>query len=284
MAPSMWLFPIKVWYDLRFYAGVALRGKGIALLPLLATIVFLAFVWTVSSSVSAWRVMQDPELNEIVDRIPELHIRNGTVSSPVEQPWVWESVDSNGKQVFMGLDTTGQISHLPDDVDMGILVTEHQLEVLQQSGRHQITDLGEVEEFDLDSDIAWDWIILITGVGIPFLAGLSAVWTLVVRLVLALAVGGLITAATADKGVSYAGGVRVAVLGMIPPMVLFGLLEATGLLTGWWLLVWLVFLAACAIWWGLAVVGIRADTGGDDVGTAGGPGSGADTEWAPPTS
>lgn len=282
MAPSIWLFPLKVWYDRHFYAGIAKRGKGIAILPLLATAVFLAFVWGVSTGLTTWLQLQEPAVAEIVDQIPELRIRNGSVTSPVEQPWVLEETDELGRRVFVGLDTTGQINALPEDVDMGILVTEHQIEVLQQDGRHQTTNVSEFEGFELNPEIAWSWITAFFSIGIPVAASLSAVWTVIVRLVIALMVGGLITAATSDRGVDYTGGLRVAILGMVPSMVLFGLIEATGLLSAWWLIAWLLSLAACAIWWALAVVGIRGDDGRGQAGTLAEHGDHLASEWAPP--
>ncbi|MFT7522148.1 MAG: hypothetical protein ACI9MC_004300 [Kiritimatiellia bacterium] len=264
---SVWLSFVWCWFDRRFYDEQARFGRGLGFLPLLAISVALSVVSTAATGWSYYSAVTAPEVANMIDSMPDVQIRDGVVSSTAEQPLVWE-IEEDGERLIMVLDTTGQYSDFPPGVTRGLMLLKTEAHVLR-SGRRDIHDLSEIDELDVTAPVVWEWITFIGAAGIPILGAMQVCLTLVVRLVIAMAVGALIMGLGTSHNVGWTGGVRVAMYGMFPAMILFGSISTTGVFSGFWVGWWFVSLALSAPFWILGVMSLGStQTDDDDVGRA----------------
>ena len=136
--------------QLDFYKEIASQSIGRSLLYLL----FLTFLVQVVISVrfitmakqgihtfSQTVVQRLPEL--FPQGIPEIQLEDGTVTSPVKQPFIIEQ-----KDFTFVLDTTGEISTL-DAYKNGFLITKNKLIVKAQKNQNAATEINEYNLADM---------------------------------------------------------------------------------------------------------------------------------------
>ena len=279
---SIWAFPLFTWFSPGFYADIGLRGRGVGVVPLLGIAVFAGLIAAAGLVIGVSMELNDPDTLAFIEELPPFRIDDGVVSSPVAQPWLLDVEDPDGDRVFLGLDTTGTVVDIPGDVVNGVLLTRDEVIMVRPGRGTQITPLADVDEFVFEgSETVWSWATWFVVLGAPLWGILAGLWTFVVRLLLTLATGAVLQQLGKAHGLDFAGGMRIAALGMFPPVVLFGLLDLTGLIDGFWLLTWFVFLLLAAPFWALAVWSLGQDEGGVS-GPSGGGSDGREDPWAAP--
>ena len=168
-----------------FYRAVARNWGGIGLLYLL-----LLFTLTWIPVLAKWQIgfqrTVGTEFAKIANKIPEVTLKNGQISSPVEQPY--EVKDENGKLIFI-LDTTGKIKNLDQTPAMMLLTKTHFHQ--RDQARIQITDLSQLPDIDFSADVVKDWLDIIgTWMGValfPFVMIGSLIRALIIMLIASVA-------------------------------------------------------------------------------------------------
>jgi hypothetical protein len=233
------------------YRDAASRSVGSAFGYLAVLIAIAAAVTALVSQVRVGQAVAMFKAQRLWEAyLPEIRLTDGTVSSPVEQPFVRE-LDGT----VLILDTTGQTTELDPQYEQGLLITEREIVlrrgrgVTQETRRYTLDRLPDLvlnqataERF-LDQVKAWTWVV----VGLGMLIWL---WIAKPVQVLVWSLLGVVVNAVAKRRLSYRAIFNVGVLALTVPLV-FGLVR-TGF--GWispWL--WWLSLGLCAAYvvWGV---------------------------------
>jgi len=221
------------------YRDVARNWRGIGALYLL---LLLAVTWAavmVKLHISVTTSARD-EFPKFANDIPPITMKDGVVSSPVDQPY--EIKDKDTGRVLAVLDTTGTVNSL-DDTPAQVLLTQNKLHY-RKSNRNQTetTDLSQVKSFYLDRERVVSWVNtgakwLAPGLYIPAVLG-----SLAFRLVQALIYGaiGLALASMFDVRLSFAAAMRLAVIAVTPVILLDTIFSLTGIDIPFWTLLGIV--------------------------------------------
>ena len=193
-----------------FYRDVARNWGGIGFLYLLLLFT-LTWIPVLAKMQLVFQKSVREELPKVANKLPDITIKAGKVSSPVAQPF--EIKDEQGKTVFV-LDTTGKINTL-DQTPAMILITENKLHSRDQQ-KIQIHDLSQFPDFEFTADWVKSWVDFLgawLGVGLfPFVMIGSLIRALIIMMIASLA--GLIFNAIFSANGSYAGLLRFAAVGM----------------------------------------------------------------------
>ena len=193
-----------------FYRDVARNWGGIGFLYLLLLFTLTWIPSLVKLHLNAQKFAQ-VDFPQFANKLPDITIKNGKISSPVEQPL--EIKDDQGKIVFV-LDTTGKINSLEQTPAM-ILLTETKMHQRDQ-GRIQIHDLRQFPDFEFTAVWLQGWIDTIctwlaVGLFPIFMIG-SLIRALIIMLIASLV--GLIFNAVFNAAVTYGGLLRFAAVGL----------------------------------------------------------------------
>lgn len=275
-------FPIFAWFDLIFYGEQGRASRGIGLVPLTVMATLMALVYGLGLGWSYWSFVSHEDTQAVIAQVPEFSIRDGRASSPVEQPWERIIDDGDSLQtIYFGIDTTGAITEIPDEHDGGILLTRTAFIVHNADGRKQQLELQDLSNFEMGPEEAASWLSFIGWVGIPVLAAASLAWTVLVRLTLMLTVGAVLMAIGRQWDLTLAGGMRLAMLGMVPTMFVFLALDLTGWIDPIWTVTWFGCLFFSAVWWTLGLLGVQRHTVAEASGPVDSVPDGA-SPWQPP--
>ena len=133
-------------------------------------LILLFFVALISSAVYYFYFKSG--MNTLVTwsqkHLPEISIRDGVVTSPVEQPYT-----SFEEDFMFVLDTTGTVKYFEPQVVNGVLVMKDRIRIRRPGMETQDVDLKWVKELDLNVQIIETWKNKITPLIIPFVFVLS---------------------------------------------------------------------------------------------------------------
>jgi uncharacterized protein DUF1189 len=234
------LNPLRALYSRSFYRSVANDWRGTGFLYLF---VLLLAVWVclgLRLGIFVVRLNADPKFNHFVRQVPPIVIHKGVVAVDAPQPYRLENPEEDA---YIGIDTTGQVTALPEDVTVGMLLTRDRL-ILKQEWETKVWDLSWIEHYELNERRIRAWIKLL-----PWLVGIAMpVIEFVYRILIALVLAGLgtLVATVAKVEVGSRAFVRLACVAMTASIVLSSL-------------VWLLKPAAASSWawwplWGLVNV------------------------------
>lgn len=241
----------RMWrsaYSAHAYREVATDRVG-SLIGYLAVLIGIATVFmTITTHLRTNRMLDEltPWLKESV---PELRITDGTLSSPVTQPYVWEHEDFG----FV-LDTTGATTELDPIYERGVLLTSTELLYRQSVGQTRRYDLSDVPDLVLN-DATWDrwlasvrsWLWIVVGVA-------TLLWLWLAKLIQALlwALIGLLAASLTKRPLRYGALFNLAIYAMSVPLAFDVLSRVLGWYGGGAVLVSLALYAGY-VGWGIFV-------------------------------
>jgi Protein of unknown function (DUF1189) len=194
-----------------FYRDVARNWGGIGILYVLLLFTLAWMPELVKMQLGVRKFAQE-DFPKFAENMPDITIKNGKISSPVEQPL--EIKDERGNVVFV-LDTTGKIKTL-DQTPAKILVTETKIHQRDEFGNIQIHDLGQFPDFEftrawlqgwMDFIGTWLWVAVF-----PIVMMGSLIRALILMLFVSLS--GPIFNTVFDARVSYGGLLRFGAVGM----------------------------------------------------------------------
>jgi hypothetical protein len=225
-------FSPRLWRD----AAQRWGGIGFWFLFLLVVVSWVPTLVGWSSSYSKFLRNEAPKLTS---QVPPITISNGVASSPVPQPHTIYDT-TTGKPLIV-IDTTGATTQPPANAP-SMLLTQNAL--IQREGPYRLKthDLSQVQSFYIDSQKAAEYMeqgkTLLWVLVLPLFIFLTLIWRLVYMLIL----GGIGTAIARGPGgqLTFAGGMRLAAISMVPMILLDTLLCPMGWSPGcWWsLLEW----------------------------------------------
>jgi hypothetical protein len=234
-----------------FYYDVARHWGGIGLLYLLLLFT-LTWIPTLVKMQIGFGTFVNEEFPKVAEAMPPITLKNGRVSSPVEQPYTITDPQT-GKVMFV-LDTTGKINTL-EQTEALFLLTETRLHQRdERQGRIQIHDLRQFPDMTITKEKIQGWLATIgnwLGVGVfPFALIGSLIRALVLMLLAALL--GLIANAVVGAGLGFGALMRLAAVGMTASVYLDTALGLAGVPVPFW------FLIALALTTAYVAFGVKA--------------------------
>ncbi|MBX9569726.1 MAG: DUF1189 domain-containing protein [Candidatus Obscuribacterales bacterium] len=216
MEYSIYQAPIYSFYSKDFYRSVGRNGKGTGFLYLSA--LFFA-CWTaiiIAMYVHMVVLIEAPVVTELVQKLPDMTFRNGSMS--INKPSPYEMEVSGKKIVF---DTSGKYKAVEEIEGADALITEEKISFSEQGWREPTTFKGLVTDYTLKAaDIKpflKDISLKIAGIG--FVLGLPVFFG---HLFLALIYAGVAMIVNSKPGFETA--LRMAISAMTPGILLSTLL------------------------------------------------------------
>jgi len=232
------------------YRDMGRHWPGIGLRLLLLV---LAITWTlegVKLHRGAVHFARD-EFPGVVQDFPPITIKDGIVSSPVQQPY--EIRDHESGKLFAVVDTTGKISSL-DDTEAMILLTETKLHYRENNGNGQtkIQDLKQIKNFYIDKAVATSWVDWGARWAAAVLIPIAFIASFLYRLVQGIiyAAIGLIWNGAFNAKLSFAALMRLSFAAVTPVILLSTVLDLLNINVPLWPL---ICLALAMVYLGVAV-------------------------------
>ena len=231
------------FYSAELYRDVAREWKGVGLGYLFLVMALLQLPMAVKIHVGFSRWVEIGA-SEIVDKVPQIHIRHGEVSTNVETPYyILEPTDPasrvNASSKYLAvIDLTGQYKTL-EDVNADMLLTKHSLAMRNRPSEVRTYDLTGIDEFSVDSARIHGWLdasrIFVAPAFYGFVLAFSFLYRVVQNLLYAAV--GLAFARSLNVALEYSALMRLAAVAVTPAMILNEAVQmAPGDIPGWSLL------------------------------------------------
>ncbi len=237
----------------KFYKQIAFQSFGRSFWYLTLLVLFISLIFSIKYTIIAREWIQEAGwwintdfANELHDFLPEINIKDGEVSSPVEQPFI-----HNWKEFAFILDTTGKITSLVEYKN-GILITKYKFIIRKtEDGKietkeydlSKISSLkiipaekeGEIlgliykdRKFSLTDEVVDKWVGIIRRFILPIIAVSLLLYQLIAKLILLLlfSLVSLIVNKIVDAKLEYRHLLNIGVYALTPYVamaVLFGL-------------------------------------------------------------
>lgn len=249
------------FYSGELYQDVGRNWKGVGLgyLFLVMALLQLPLAVKIHVGFSKW---VETGANEVVDKIPQINIRHGEVSTNVETPYFIpipsdpaNRVSETSKYLAV-IDLTGKYKSL-EDVNTDLLLTKHSLIVRNRPAEVRTYDLSGVESFSVDSARIHGWLDsfrFLVGPGFYVLVLLFSFLYRAVQVALYAGVGTLF-ARSMNAALEYPALMRLAAVAVTPPMVLNEVVDLTPIHIPLWSLICL------GMAMGYLYFGVKANTG-----------------------
>lgn len=217
MKYSIYQAPLYSFYKKDFYRSVGQDGKGTGFLYLSA--LFCA-CWTaiiISCYIHMILIVDSPQVNELVEKLPDMTFRNGVLS--INKPSPYEMVIDGKKIVF---DTSGKYKGADEIEGVAALVTDEQISFSDQAWREPanfkrlVTGEYTLKAVDIKPFLK-DLSLKISGIG--FVLGVPVFFG---HLFLALVYAGIGMIINSKAGFETA--LRMAISAMTPGVLLSSLL------------------------------------------------------------
>ena len=221
------------FYSGELYQDVGRNWKGVGLgyLFLVMALLQLPMAAKIHVSFSKW---VETEAGEVVDKIPQIHIRHGEVSTNVETPYFIPSPKSPANRVsatseyLVVIDLTGKYRTL-EDVNADVLLTRRALAMRQRPSEVRTYDLSQVESFDVDAARIRGWLdsarFFVAPLFYVFVLLFSYLYR-VIQVAIYAAIG-ILFARSLQAGLEYPALMRLAAVAVTPPMLLNQVVDLT---------------------------------------------------------
>jgi hypothetical protein len=235
------------YFSRALYQDVGRRWRGLGLSYLLLLLLLSWGLWSLKlhTDLNAWVEAEAPA---VVEQIPPIHIREGTVSVEAEEPYIIREPETD--RPLAVLDSSGTYTTIPQANEaLGLsgagtdsvllLLTADSIHARKNTGAIEQHDLSQVQSFDLSAEDVRGWLRLAAAWAAPLLFLLCLPVSFLFRLAQALLYGalGLLFAQLAGARLAYAQSLRLAVVALTPLLALdtlFFLIEWQP--PAWWLL------------------------------------------------
>lgn len=238
------LHPLTMsFYSGELYQDVGRKWKGVGLGYLFVAMAILQLPMAVKIHVgfSHW---VETGASEVIDKIPQITIRHGEVSTNVETPYyIPEPQDSANRvsessKYLAVIDLTGKYKSL-EDVNADLLVTKHALAMRNRPGEVRTYDLSRVESFSIDAARVHGWLNSSRFFVAPACYGFILLFSYLYRVmqVALYAAVGILFARSLQVTLEYPALMRLAAVAVTPPMILNEVVGLTQVHIPWWSLI-----------------------------------------------
>lgn len=208
--------PLFTFFSKRLYRDVGQNWKGANLSYLFLLLAICCIPPTLSLRKDIIQSLDSNQL-QIINQLPDIHIKNGRVMVEQNQPTY---IKHNGGTVAI-IDTTGSMNYI-DDANVFALLTENELILRRGPNEFNTLDLSQVAEFHLNKQIANRWIQMTKNSLAPLSYGifllLSYIFTVLIMLL--TAVVGLILSSAMHSSLKFSGVLRLAAAAATPSIIL----------------------------------------------------------------
>lgn len=215
---SVFMAPLYAFFSRALFRDVGSHWRRVSFVYLL---LLLAVCWipVVAGLHLKFSEFLDNTASHIIQQIPAITIKNGRVSTDVDQPYFIHM--EQPEQVIAIIDTTGQITSLEGSSAV-LLITESQVIERKSDWETRVHNLHEVPQFYLDGPMVQRWLRLFGTWGIPLLYPVGLAGSYIARLVQVLfySVIGMIIAKGVRCELDYGGILSVAMVAITPAIIL----------------------------------------------------------------
>lgn len=221
------------FYSAELYQDVGRNWKGVGLgyLLLAMAILQLPLAVKIHLGFSKW---VESDANEVVDKIPQITIRHGEVSTNVETPYFIPVPQdpanrlSQTSKYLAVVDLTGKYKSL-EDVNTDMLLTKHSLIVRNRPAEVRTYDLSAVESFSVDSARIHGWLNSSRFFVGPAFYGFVLLFSFLYRVaqVALYAAVGIAFARSMNVALAYPALMRLAAVAVTPAMILNEVVDLT---------------------------------------------------------
>lgn len=128
-----------------FYRKVAKKSVGSAILFFVFFTVVISFLVTIKIAISAFSVIESIETAFEDGDVPEITIQNGIAEVSGEQPFILiNAPDASGQMMFVGIDTSGDITEINSYYYQGFLLTRTELHMITPQNGYQVVPLADI--------------------------------------------------------------------------------------------------------------------------------------------
>ena len=198
------------------------KGAGLGYLFLAMALLQLPMAAKIHVSFSQWVATG---ANQVVDRIPQITIRDGEVSTNVETPYYIPQPPDSASRVSAAeylavIDLTGKYKTL-EDVSSDLLLTRHSVTMRNQR-EVRTYDLSQVESFSMDGARVRGWLDSARFVVAPLFYGFVLLFSFLYRVaqVALYAAVGILFARSLNVALEYPALMRLAAVAVTPAMIL----------------------------------------------------------------
>ncbi|HEV2021042.1 MAG TPA: DUF1189 family protein [Terriglobales bacterium] len=249
------------FYSREIYQDVGRNWKGVGLgyLFLAMAIVQLPMAVKIHVGFSKW---VESGANEVVDKIPQITIHHGEVSTNVETPYFIpipsdpaNRVNETSKYLAV-IDLTGKYKSL-EDVNADMLLTKHSLIMRNRPAEVRTYDLSAVENFSVDSARVHGWLNSSRFFVAPAFYGFVLLFSFLYRVaqVALYAAVGILFARSLNAALEYPALMRLAAVAVTPAMILNEAVDLAQIHVPLWSLICL------GMAMGYLYFGVKANTG-----------------------
>lgn len=228
--------PILSWGSPTFYRDVARNWKGICGLYLLLLVVLTWIPLLVQFHSGLSEILASKELESFLQQVPEVTIKNGQVSTNVQEPHtIWITDDLGRRKPLAVIDTTGKITSL-DQTEAVVLLTGTDFMTRKNPNQVEIHSLSQVDEFRVDRSRIESWVDWVDRWALWLAGGGGIIGEYLLRLLqmVIYALIGLAFAAMLSVRLSYGALCRLSVVAVTPVLLVGAVFNILGVSGCWW--------------------------------------------------
>ena len=220
-------FFINLWRSVtsfRFYKEVASQKVSKSIGYFFLFIFLITLVLSMKRSTALIQGM-DEVSKELRDRLPEIRIEDGTVSTDAQEPFIIEEKDF----IFI-IDTTEKITTVDPSYKQGILLTRNKLIHRQSEIETREYDLSKIKSFTVNREAMERWRKASSRFAFPFLVAILFPYYIVVKLIhiLLFSLVALIVNAVTKANLKYENLFNISLFALTPPVLLATIFTLVG--------------------------------------------------------
>ncbi len=231
-------FFINLWRsttNFRFYREVAFQKVSKSIGYFFLFIFLVTLVLSMKYSTVLIQGMGEVS-KELGDRLPEIRIEDGVVSTDAQEPFIIEE-----KNFIFIIDTTGRITTIDPSRKQGILLTKNKLIHKQSEIETRAYDLSKIKSFTVNKEAMERWRKIISRFALPILLVCLFPYFVVVKLIqiLLFSLIALIVNAATKANLKYENLFNISLFALTLPVILATIFILAGFKIP---LLWSVFL------------------------------------------
>ena len=222
-------FFINLWKsttNFKFYKEIAFQGVPRSMGYFFLFIFLITLILSMKFSTTLIQGMGQVA-EEIGNKLPEIRIENGTVSTNIPEPFVIKEK----KDFIFIIDTTGKITTIDPSYKQGMLLTKSKLIHRQSEFEAREYNLSKIKSFTINKEIMGRWKKIFSRFAFPLLVAILFFYYIVVKLVQVLffSLIALITNSAIKANLKYENLFNISLFALTPPVLLATIFTLAGL-------------------------------------------------------
>jgi hypothetical protein len=221
-------FFVNLWKSVtsfRFYKEIAFQRVSKSIGYFFLFIFLITLILSMKFSNALIQGMEELS-KELGDRLPEIRIENGVVSTDAQEPFIIEEKDF----IFV-IDTTGKITTIDPSYKQGILLTKDKLVTKKSAIETKEYNLSKIKSFTVNKEAMERWRKTSSRFAFPFLVVILFPYYIVTKLIqiLFFSLIALIANTATKANLKYENLFNISLFALTPPVLLATIFILTGL-------------------------------------------------------